>query len=82
MELILKCDVNRANRAMTLWLLGKPGELIPFCATDDRILSTRPPDSILKFTYRDKKLTVYINGIVSNIETRELWLMTYLQKVE
>lgn len=82
MELNLGCNDSHVSRAMTLWLLGKPGELISFCTNDEKILTICPPDSIHTLIHKGKRLTVYIGGIVSNIETRELWLITYLQKVE
>lgn len=82
MDITVKINDSRAESAMTLWLLGQPGELIPLNAADDSVLKSFPLHETVKLLYHGKTLSVYIGTLVSNIETREIWIMSYLQKVE
>lgn len=80
MGISIKINNAKAEAAMTLWLLGQPGELIPLCC-DPSVLKAFPLHDTVTVMYRDKELKVYVGTLVSNIETREIWIMTYLQKV-
>lgn len=82
MDITVKINDSRAESAMTLWLLGQPGELIPLKTPDINVLKSFPLHETVKLLYHGKKLSVYVDTVVSNIETREIWIMSYLQKVE
>lgn len=82
MDKALKINSDKAERAMTMYLLGEPGGLIPLYTEDQAAYEYYSIDAELYLSFKHKTLTVFIDTILSNIETKDLWLITYLMKVE
>ncbi len=81
MELHIQINSERAHKAMTKLLLGKPGGLIPLCSKDPSRVKMQP-DTATTIVFQGKQLRVYVGCLVSNIDTRDLWIMTYLQSMK
>lgn len=78
----LKINSNRAKVAMTEYLLGNPGGLIPLYSKDPSIYVNYSIDDELYINFNGRVLTVFIITIVSTIEDRSLWLFTSLINIE
>lgn len=82
MSISIKLDPVKVKHAMTRLLLGKPGSMIAICVEDASHISEFKLGSVVTINHTGKRLSVLVGCLVSHIETRKLWAITYLQSMK
>lgn len=81
MGISVNYNVSSVKRAIAKYILGMPGELVALRLEDCVYINSFPLNKIVTISTLGKNLNVKVSTVVSEIETRKVWVITYLESI-
>lgn len=81
MGISVNYSISRVKRAIAKYILGIPGELIALRLEEYGHIDAFPLNTIVTVSALGKNLNVKVSTVVSEIETRKIWVITYLKSI-